>query len=59
MRSSRNNITRFSAPGTRLGHTMATVLVGLIIAEGYRWNRSLSVHELHVAETHRNQTGDR
>jgi ribosomal protein S18 acetylase RimI-like enzyme len=31
------------------------LLVGLVIAEGHRWNRSLSVHELHVAETHRNQ----
>ncbi len=31
------------------------LLVGLAIAEGYRWNRSLSVREFHVAETHRNQ----
>ena len=31
------------------------LLVGLAIAEGHRWNRSLSVHEFHVAETHRNQ----
>ena len=31
------------------------LLVGIAIAEGHRWNRSLSVHEFHVAETHRNQ----
>ena len=31
------------------------LLVGLTIAEGHRWNRSLSVHEFHVAETYRNQ----
>ena len=31
------------------------LLVGLAIAEGHRWNRSLSVHEFHVSETHRNQ----
>ena len=34
---------------------MTICLVGLAIAEGHRWNRSLSVHEFHVAETHRNQ----
>jgi ribosomal protein S18 acetylase RimI-like enzyme len=32
------------------------LLVGLVIAEGHRWNRSLFVHEFHVAETHRNQS---
>ena len=32
------------------------LLVGLIIAEGHQWNRSLFVHEFHVAETHRNQS---
>ena len=31
------------------------LLVGLAIAEGHRWNRSLSVHEFHVAETHRDR----
>ena len=31
------------------------LLIGLIIAEGHRWNRSVSVHEFHVAETHRSQ----
>ena len=31
------------------------LLVGVIIAEGHRWNRSLAVHEFHVAETHHNQ----
>ena len=31
------------------------LLVGLIIAEEHQWNRSLSVHEFHVAKTHRNQ----
>ena len=31
------------------------LLVGLAIAEGHQWNRSLSVHEFHVAEIHRGQ----
>lgn len=31
------------------------LLVGLIIVEGHQWNRSLFVHEFHVAETHRKQ----
>ena len=41
--------------GHSFGAYDGNVLVGLIIAEGYRWNRSLSVHEFHVAEIYRNQ----
>ena len=41
--------------GYSFGAYDGNLLVGLIIAEGHRWNRSLSVHEFHVAETHRNQ----
>ena len=41
--------------GYSFGAYDGNVLVGLIIAEGYRWNCSLSVHEFHVAETYRNQ----
>ena len=43
----------------RTGYSFGTyddnLLVGLTIAEGHRWNRSLSVHEFHVAEPHRNR----
>ena len=31
------------------------LLIGLGISEAHLWNRSISVHEFHVAETHRNQ----
>ena len=41
--------------GYSFGAYDGNLLVGLAIAEGHRWNRSLSVHEFHVAETHRNQ----
>ena len=41
--------------GYSFGAYDSNLLVGLAIAEGYRWNRSVSVHEFHVAETHRNQ----
>ena len=41
--------------GYSFGAYDGNLLVGLAIAEGYQWNRSLSVHEFHVAETHRNQ----
>ncbi|MFN8414610.1 MAG: GNAT family N-acetyltransferase [Anaerolineales bacterium] len=41
-----------------MGHSFGAydqgVLVGLLLAEPYEWNRSLWVHEFHVAETHRN-----
>ena len=41
--------------GYSFGAYDGDLLVGLAIAEGHQWNRSLSVHEFHVAETHRNQ----
>ena len=41
--------------GYSFGAYDGDLLVGLAIAEGHRWNRSLFVHEFHVAETHRNQ----
>ena len=41
--------------GYSFGVYDGNLLVGLAIAEGHQWNRSLSVHEFHVAETHRNQ----
>ena len=42
--------------GYSYGAYDGNLLVGLIIAEGHKWNRSLFVHEFHVAETHRNQS---
>lgn len=39
--------------GYSFGAYDGDLLVGLIIAEGHRWNRSLFVHEFHVTETHR------
>ena len=41
--------------GYSFGAFNGDMLVGLAIAEGHRWNRSLSVHEFHVAQTYRNQ----
>ena len=41
--------------GYSFGAYDGNLLVGLAIAEGHRWNRSVFVHEFHVAETHRNQ----
>ena len=41
--------------GYSFGAYDGDLLVGIIIAEGHRWNRSLAVHEFHVAETHRSQ----
>ena len=41
--------------GYSFGAYDGDLLVGLAIAEGHRWNRSLSIYEFHVAETHRNQ----
>ena len=41
--------------GYSFGAYNGDLLVGLIIAEGHQWNRSLFVHEFHVAETHRKQ----
>ena len=41
--------------GYSFGAYDGNLLVGLMIAEGHRWNLSLYVHEFHVAETHRNQ----
>lgn len=40
--------------GFSLGAYEENVLVGFIIAEPRKWNRSLWVHEFHVAEAHRN-----
>ena len=42
--------------GYSFGAYDGDLLVGLIIAEGHRWNRSLFVHEFHVTETHRKQS---
>ena len=42
--------------GYSFGAYDGNLLVGLAIAEAHKWNRSLSVHEFHVAETHRNQS---
>lgn len=42
--------------GYSFGAYDGNLLVGLIIAEGHQWNRSLFIHEFHVAETHRNQS---
>lgn len=41
--------------GYSFGAYDGNLLVGFAIAEGHQWNRSLSVHEFHVAETHRSQ----
>ncbi len=41
--------------GYSFGAYDSNLLVGLAIAEGHQWNRSLFVHEFHVAETHRKQ----
>ena len=41
--------------GYSFGAYDGDLLVGLIIAEGHQWNRSLFIHEFHVTETHRNQ----
>ena len=41
--------------GYSFGAYDGDLLVGLIIAEEHQWNRSLFVHEFHVAETHRKQ----
>ena len=41
--------------GYSFGAYDGNLLVGLAIAEGHQWNRSLFVHEFHVAETHRKQ----
>ena len=41
--------------GYSFGAYDGDLLVGLAISEAHRWNRSVSVHEFHVAETHRNQ----
>jgi ribosomal protein S18 acetylase RimI-like enzyme len=41
------------ADGYSVGAYDDDVLVGLVIAEAQQWNRSLWVHEFHVAETHR------
>ena len=41
--------------GYSFGAYDGDLLAGFAIAEGHRWNRSLSVHEFHVAETHRGQ----
>jgi ribosomal protein S18 acetylase RimI-like enzyme len=43
------------ADGYSFGTYHDDLLVGLVIAEAHQWNRSLWVHEFHVAETHRNQ----
>ncbi len=43
----------------KTGHSFGAydgdLLVGFAIAEVHRWNRSLTVHEFHVVETHRGQ----
>lgn len=43
----------------KTGHSFGAydgdLLVGFTIAEVHRWNRSLTVHEFHVVETHRGQ----
>ena len=41
--------------GYSFGAYNGDLLVGLAIAEGHQWNRSLFVHEFHIAETHRKQ----
>lgn len=41
--------------GYSFGAYEGDLIVGFAIAEGHQWNRSLSVHEFHVAETHRGQ----
>ena len=41
--------------GYSFGAYDGNLLVGLIVAEPYQWNRSLSVWEFHVAEAYRNQ----
>lgn len=41
--------------GYSFGAYDGNLLVGLIIAEEYRWNRVLYVHEFHVVKTHRSQ----
>ena len=41
--------------GYSFGAYDGDLLVGFAIAEGHPWNRSLSVREFHVAETHRGQ----
>ena len=41
--------------GLSLGAYEGEQLVGIVVAEPQRWNRSLWVWELHVAETHRRQ----
>ena len=41
--------------GYSFGAYDADLLVGFAIAEAHRWNRSVTVHEFHVVETHRGQ----
>lgn len=41
--------------GYSFGAYDGELLVGLAIAEGHQWNRSLSIHEFHVFKTYRSQ----
>ena len=41
--------------GYSFGAYDGDLLVGLAIAEGHQWNRSLSIHEFHVFKTYRSQ----